>query len=322
MTEEIGAVESPQPEVSDVADVSTDDLRTMMESEPVEAPEKGGVDQPETSSDVETEEERLAKRRIRPRSALDQQVLDLYKSEAFDGSFVDASRVIYQQETPPTQNLSQQPQVADNRPDPLARYDERVSQLQTEITDLEGKVEEAADNLETSEALKLQRDITRRELEVQNLLTTKNGELQRRQEAQHNTHRVKAEESRDKALADYPELQDEGSLPRKQFDEYIRQAQQDPDYASVFKSPLWPEFMVREFVATVNSNAAAAQQGAPQQQAPIMGNQAKVLTTGTTAQPANAPVTPGQVAANMGQMSNDQLYALLGQDDGRRAPLR
>ena len=321
MTEETGAVESPQPEVTDVADVSTDDLRAMMESEPVEAPEQGEIDQPETSSDVETEEERLAKRRIRPKSALDQQVLDLYKSEAFEGSFADASRVIYQQETPPT-NLSQQPQVADNRPDPLAKYDERVSQLQTEITDLEGKVEEAADNLETAEALKLQRDITRRELEVQNLLTTKNGELQRRQEAQYNTHRVKAEESRDKALAEYPELQDENSLPRKQFDEYIRQAQQDPDYASVFKSPLWPEFMVREFVATVNSNAAAAQKGAPQQQAPVIGNQAKVLTTGTTAQPATAPITPEQVVSNMSQMSNDQLYALLGTDDGRRPPLR
>ena len=330
MTEETGVVESPQPETTDVADVSTDDLRSMMtETAPVEAeqPEQPETEPvPEGSEPEETEEERLSKRRIRPRTALDQQVLDLYKSEAFDGSFADASRVIYGQEAP-QQTLDQtQKAPADTDPDPLSKYDERVSEIADEIVKLEQQVTEAADNLETAEALKLQREITRRELEAQTITASKEHEIRSRRDAAYNTHRAKAVESRDRALHTYPELQDKESIPRKHFDEYVRQSQQNPDYASIFESPIWPEIMAREFVSVVGAQQQQQQQQqapqAPPQQAPAMGTQAKVLTTGTAAQPANAPVTEQQVADNMGQMSNDQLYALLGQADGRRAPLR
>ena len=336
MTESVGEVESPQQETQSVADASTEDLRNIMANEPVAAPEQS-VDQQEpvqepapapetepvpTGEPVETEPERQAKRRIRPRTALDQQVLDLYKSEAFDGSFADASRVIYGQQQQETQTL-QAAQVEDINPDVLSEYDERVKAVQSEIAELEIKVDEAAENLETSEALKLQRDITRRELEVQRLTRSKEREIERRRENAYNTHRTKAEESRDRALESNPELRDTESLPRKQFDEYVRRAQQDPDYTAIFNSPLWPEMMVREFNEVVASHQQQQQQQQPPPQTPpVMGNQAQVLTSGTTVQPANAPVTEQQVAANMGQMSNDQLYALLGQDDGRRAPLR
>ena len=329
MTEEVGVVESPQQDNINVSEASTDDLRGMMaETEPSEVAQPG---QPEPEAEpipdglepveTETEEERLAKRRIRPKSALDQQVLDLYKSEAFEGSFADASRVIYQQDAS-HQNLPQSaPEPADTRPDPISEYDQRVESLRSEISDLEIQVDEAADNLETAEALKLQREITRRELEAQTLISNKESELRRRKDAEYNTHRTKAMESRDLALQMHPELQDTDSIPRKQFDEYVRQAQDDPDYVGVFQSPKWPEIMAREFIARTGVPQQAVPQ-VPQQQAPAMGTQARVLTTGTTTQPANAPVTEQQVAANMGQMSNDQLYALLGQDDGRRAPLR
>ena len=92
MTESVGEVESPQQETQSVADASTEDLRNIMANEPVAAPEQS-VDQQEpvqepapapetepvpTGEPVETEPERQAKRRIRPRTALDQQVLDLY----------------------------------------------------------------------------------------------------------------------------------------------------------------------------------------------------------------------------------------------------
>ena len=332
MTEEAGAVDSPQTEEVDVADVSTDDLRGMMaETEPSGAEQPGSPETetteavPEELAPVETEEERLAKRRIRPKSALDQQVLDLYKSEAFDGSFADASRVIYNQEAPQQSLQQAQEPIADRRPDILSQYDQRVQNLNAEVGELEGKVTEAADNLETAEALKLQREITRRELEVQRLSSLKDSEISRRKTEAYNTHRDKAVESRDRALETTPELQDENSVVRKQFDEYVRNAQQNPDYAAVFESPNWPELMALEFKSAFDAQVQQQQQPQqpmPPQQNPTMGTQAKVLTTGTTAQPLNAPVTEQQVAANMGQMSNDQLYALLGQDDGRRAPLR
>ena len=332
MTEETGAVESPQPEEQQtVADVSSDDLRELLGTEQVEV---GQPDQPETEQaepvpeeaalegayPEETEEERLAKRRIRPKSALDQQVLDLYKSDAFDGSFADASRVIYGQEVQQPQALQEQ-RRAEPAPDPLDRYDERVHALRREIAGLETQVDEAADNLDTADALKLQREVTRRELEVQGLLSSKTQIQQRRREQAYDTHRGKAMESRDRAMEAVPELQDKESLVRKQFDEYVRVAQDNPDYASVFESPLWPEIMTREFAVAMYSqqaqNEAAAPQ-APPQQAPVMGNQAQVLTSGTTAQPLNSPLTRDQATGVIPDMSNEQLYNLLGQPDGQR----
>jgi hypothetical protein len=49
-----------------------------------------------------------------------------------------------------------------------------------------------------------------------------------------------------------------------------------------------------------------------------MGNQAKVLTTGQAAQTASAPITPEYISENMGELSKDQLWAMLGQPDGRK----
>ena len=70
-------------------------------------------------SEVESEEEKLGKRRIRPRNELDQQVIDLYDS-GFSGSFADASRIIYGQESSaPTQNLTPTQEVEANEPDPI-----------------------------------------------------------------------------------------------------------------------------------------------------------------------------------------------------------
>ena len=105
----------------------------------------------------ESEEERLAKRRIRPRNAEDQQVIDLYRSEGFEGSFADASRIIYGQNA---QN-QQAPQYAEPRaPAPEQRQDPLKAQaasLQTEIASLEKQVHAAAEELDTTKALSLQR---------------------------------------------------------------------------------------------------------------------------------------------------------------------
>ena len=70
------------------------------------------------------------------------------------------------------------------------------------------------------------------------------------------------------------------------------------------------------YSAQQQSQAAAPE--APPQQAPVMGNQAQVLTSGTTAQPVNTPLTGDKAVQALGDMSNDQLYQLLGQPDGRK----
>ena len=119
-------VDSPQTESEfSIENASSDDLRNALgitpateeiqpateevqpEGETPEPEAEGQSPEPqaeETQAEAQTEEtetddeEKLGKRRIRPRNELDQQVIDLYRSEGFQGSFADASRIIYGQE--------------------------------------------------------------------------------------------------------------------------------------------------------------------------------------------------------------------------------
>ena len=158
----------------------------------------------------------------------------------------------------------------------------------------------------------------KKELELQNLSSRKERMEEARSQQVYQTHRSKAMESRDRVYERFPSLQDKASVYRKQFDDYVSQAQSDPDYAAVFDSPKWPELLANEF-ASVSPAPVVAQQPqavAPQQQAPQMGTQAKVLTTGTTAQPVNAPMTADGLIQQLPSMNKDDIYALLGNPGG------
>jgi hypothetical protein len=338
----IAEVESPQEttEETSIENASTEDIRNALGITPETAepateeqsqqpegiapePEAEAVSQePEES---ESEEEKLAKRRIRPRNELDQQVIDLYRSEGFSGSFADASRVIYGQEAQPAPQPIYQPQeqVEASEPDPIQGIDKQADDIRATIMELEGKVEKAAEDLETTEALRLQREIMKKELEVQTLTLRKQQMEEAQSQQVYQTHRSKAMESRDRVYERFPALQDKASVYRKQFDDYVSQAQSDPDYAAVFDSPKWPELLANEF-ASVSPAPAVAQQPqavAPQPQAPQMGTQAKVLTTGTTAQPVSAPMTADGLIQQLPNMAKDDIYAMLGNPGGAQ-PLR
>tara|TARA_Y100001968_G_scaffold333105_1_gene394150 strand:- start:986 stop:1981 length:996 start_codon:yes stop_codon:yes gene_type:complete len=331
METENAVVESPQETVTDsIEEASTNDLREALgvteEVSQEVSPEQAAEPEPEPEGqqpevEGESEAERLAKRRIRPRTELDQQVIDLYRSEAFNGTFADASRIIYnQQEQAAPNNLPPQEAEAP-KPDP---YDGQVSELQGQITELEEKVAKAAEELETTEALRLQREIMRKELEMQSLTTRREREEEAKQQYAYNTHQEKTVESRDRVYERFPELQDKNHIARKQFDEYVRVAHSDPDYASVFESPKWPELLANEFASQFAPQQPTQQvetPQVPQQQAPQMGTQAKVLTTGTAAQPANSPLTTNGVTAELPNLSSEDLYKLLGSAGGAQ-PLR
>lgn len=346
-------VDSPQTESEfSIENASTDDLRNALGITPAteevqpstEAPQPEGEtpeQEPEAESqspepqaeeaqpeDTEAdEEEKLGKRRIRPRNELDQQVIDLYRSEGFQGSFADASRIIYGQEAQPPAQQSitpNQEQVEATEPDPISGIDKQADDIRASILELEGKVEKAAEELETTEALKLQREIMKQELQLQTITLRKEQMLQEREQQVYQTHRSKAMESRDRVYDRYPDLKDKQSVYRKQFDDYVTQAQSDPDYAAVFDSPKWPELIANEFAALHQAPVAQQEQPAPATApapAPQMGTQAKVLTTGTTAQPVNAQVTADGLLQQIPQMSNDDLYKLLGSPGGA-TPLR
>jgi hypothetical protein len=335
MEEQTGVVDSPQSELN-IADVSTDDLREAIATQPEEVQEPMAEETVEQSQELaqeevttleevpsatpemgETEEEKLAKRRIRPKSELDQQVIDLYRSEGFSGTFADASSIIYGQVSQPNQPLPQPEQRAEPAQDP---FEAETGKLNSEIQELETKVKEAAEDLDTLQALNLQREIMKRELQLQSLQGRKEREDERRYEAQQNTQRSKAEESRDRAFESYPELSDKSTVYRKEFDHFVAKAQQNSDYQAVFSSPRWPEIIAHDFAARKGSFSQPVQP-APQveqrQVRPTLGNQAKVLTTGQTAQPVQQPQSAEAILNNVGDITNEQLYQMLGTPDGR-----
>jgi hypothetical protein len=330
-------VDSPQENVS-VENVSTDDLRNLL-NQTTEAPQETAENQPETvealepndqvtemSDQAEPVEElpqeiaedgddRLAKRRIRPRNDQDQQVIDLYRSEGFDGSFADASRIIYgQAEQKPISPEVTQP----SEPTYADKLDEYINKAQGEIQELNAKVHEAAENMDTAEAIKLQHEIMDRRLNVQKAESKKDMFMDKVRTEVESTQRHKSMESRQAAVHSYPELDNENSLYRKEFDNFIAQTQGDPDYAPIFNSPRWPEMMAREFAAHKGvqpSGQSPVEQAAVNPPRPQIGNQSKVLTSGGTSQPINAPTQqPGEIS----NLSNDQLYSLLGTPDGQR----
>jgi hypothetical protein len=337
METETGAVDSPQQTELNLADVSTDDLREAMITQSSESPEvteaiseeqsqePGEVIQSEGETyeaepEGETEEEQLAKRRIRPKNEMDQQVIDLYRSDGFGGTFADASRIIYGQEA---QN-QQAPQYAEPRaPAPEQRQDPLKAQaagLQQEIANLEKQVHDAAEELDTTKALTLQREIMKKEMTIQSLVAKRERENERYQESKQAQERSKAEESRDTVYQAYPELADSNNVYRKEFDDFCNIAQRDPDFAHVFNSPRWPEIMANDFAARKGYTPQAANTAPPvnpQPQAPQLGTQAKVLTTGQTAQPANQAPTAKNILNNISDLSNDQIFEMLGSPDGR-----
>ena len=363
METSIAEVESPQvqEEQFSIENASTDDLRNALgitpethDHEPVaeeqipetvaQEPQAEGQEpqaeetQPETENqevaasetEDDEEEEKLGKRRIRPRNELDQQVIDLYRSEGFNGSFADASRIIYGQNAEPApQSISpNQEQVEATEPDPISGIDKQADDIRASILELEGKVEKAAEDLETTEALRLQREIMKQELQLQNLTLRKQQMEQEKEQQVYQSHRSKAMESRDRVYERFPALQDKQSVYRKQFDDFVSQAQTDPDYAAVFESPRWPELIASEFAALNPMQQAPAEQAAPapapqvpQQATPQMGTQAKVLTTGTTAQPVNTPATREGLLQQLPNMDTKDIYSLLGSPGGAQ-PLR
>jgi len=356
METSIAEVESPQTteEQFSIENASTDDIRNALGVTPEthdhqpetvaeeQIPENEGQEPQAESQEPEAaapeteaedaeggdEEEKLGKRRIRPRNELDQQVIDLYRSEGFSGSFADASRIIYGQNAEPApQSISpNQEQVEATEPDPISGIDKEADDIRASILELEGKVEKAAEDLETTEALRLQREIMKQELQLQNLTLRKQQVEQEREQQVYQSHRSKAMESRDRVYERFPQLQDKQSVYRKQFDDFVSQAQSDPDYAAVFESPRWPELIASEFAALNPMQQAQQAQPAPapqvpQQTAPQMGTQAKVLTTGTTAQPVNTPATREGLLQQLPNMNTKDIYSLLGSPGGAQ-PLR
>lgn len=278
--------------------------------EPVEQTQEeteAGDTAEETSPDVESEQERLAKMRVRPKDDQDQQILDLYKSEGFSGTLADAA-IIINGGTAPVAEKAPEPEPTVNNNETL------LKDLDSKIAELQEKAHSASEDLDTAQAFQLQQQIMDHRIEKVKVEQQIEREKEREEERAYDTYRQKAVESRDRVYEKYPVLQNKNSTERKLFDQFVNDKQNDPDYSSVFDSPRWVELMANEF-ANENALAKSTDQVSLENLNRPPKTNTKVLTSASnTSTVSKQPtITPKGIRDNMDRLDRDTLYSMLGQ---------
>lgn len=263
----------------------------------------------ETSEDAETEQERLSKMRVRPKDDVDQQILDLYKSEGFHGTLAEASSIIKGEE-PKATPVKAEPQEQSQAESP----ESQLTQIGAKIKELQDKARSASEELDTAQAFELQNEIMEQKVAQLKLEQQIERDREREQASFQETYRQKAVESRDKVFQKYPVLQDTNSTARKQFDAFVSEKQNDPDYAAVFESPKWVELMANEFANTTNISPPSGEISVENLNRPPKTN-TKVLTSASNSTVSKQPkITPQGVRDSMHRLDRDTLWSMLGQE--------
>jgi hypothetical protein len=325
--ESMSTLVTPEPSIEDInlEELSSEQLRSFFGStdqdesyqdpQPIDMddpdPDSQPIDMddpdPDSDADPVRSPEPGPKQRIRPKNSLDQQVVDLYKSEGFQGTFQEAVDVIYGKTQPADASGGSTPE-----PSPGTGGSDAINKLQGEIAALETQIDEAADDMDTAKALRLQRELLRKENEIARIEQQRRAELQRQEDAEADSYRQQAANSWQSATIANPALADPNSVDRKAFEAFKAAKEVDPAYAPIFASPKWPEILVREFVA----QSPAARTPAVSTQNPARPNNAtKVLSTGGPS-PSLGAQTPGKITQativnNLSKLSTDALRGLL-----------
>ena len=289
-----------EPEVSEeTPNEETDDHETGTQEEVTEAGN--------TAEETESDEERLAKMRVRPKDDKDQQILDLYKSEGWNKSLAEAAAVINgiaQPEENPRAEVA--PANEENS------SESTLETLNSEVAALEQEAKDAAEDLDTAKAFALQQEIMDKRVKALRIENSLERDKERAEASRYEQYRQKAVESRDRALARFPVLQNAESVERKLFDNFVKEKQEDPDYASVFDSPKWVELMANEFSQEHDLRGPAAPDLVDLNR-PTKTN-TKVLTSAdTSSSKPKGKITPEGVRDNMHRLDRDTLYKMLGQ---------
>ena len=297
---------------------ATPEVETPASPEPAEpSAEAEPPETTESSDPVSQEDDEGPKRRVRPRSDLDHQVLDLYKSSGFKGTFQEAVDIIYGRAEKKT-DTSQEPNVEATAPqvDPAAEIGHVIEERRTEIAELEKQIDEAAELMDTAKALKLQRELTRKENEITRLQDLKQLSETDKQASVEASFRSKAASAKATALERYPQLADKNSVVRKQFDVFLDKAESDPDLAPLFNSSRWPALLAEEFarqsgLSPVSAKAPSKAAAFDAQTAP-RATQAKVLTTATTPPVKAVTTSESELRALLPKLTPSQLRELMG----------
>lgn len=350
-TNDAGSLPSEAELKSQLADLPADQLRSLLGTEtpqgeallagegivakeaarPTEATEPPPTEAAAPTEAPADESDKLdtdegPKRRVRPRTDLDHQVLDLYKSEGFKGSFQNAVDIIYGNQrkdttgsTPENEAGGETPPTQNTPTDPTAEIDAQVETLTREMAELEKKIDEAAEEMKTTEALRLQRDLTRKEQNVSKLRDLKENISARKQDQVRSAFSEKASVAKTEALERFPVLANKNSIERKQFDAYLDKAQADAELAPLFNSSRWPLLLAEEFArnhglnpAAKKSSAASPAPNRPNFDAPNpRASEAKVLTSGDTPPATNAAPSEKEFRELLPKLTPAQLRELM-----------
>lgn len=129
----------------------------------------------------------------------------------------------------------------------LKEYDSQLAALDAKLKKLSTDRAKAREDVETEKADSLSDEIADVRAELKLLGHERNGYLRNREASAARTVEQQMTASRDRALAQYADLQTEGSLPRLALDAYVNQALADPKRAAEFRDPTWPEKITAEF---------------------------------------------------------------------------
>jgi hypothetical protein len=275
-----------------------------IEPQPQPQPAAAGGDPRQASGDAE-----FHKQRLRPKNDKDQQVIDLYKSESFHGSFQDAVNMIYG--SPKGTAESPGGQAPGTAPNTSSGSEQAITTIQTEIAALENEVNAAAEAGNTTEALRLQQQITRKHFALRDAQEAQRNEVRRAEEQEYEQFQQQAAASWHSAVKQSPDLANQASEQRVAFDAFRREKEADPAYGPIFGSPKWPEILVREFLA---SQPAVARPPAATRPSP--NRQTKVLTTGGPTNSGPVRQTPGRITPdvlmnNLDKLGTEALRGLL-----------
>lgn len=258
-----------------------------------------------------TEPTEFNKQRLRPKSDKDQQVIDLYKSDGFTGTFQDAVNTIYGNKSQPT---AENPGGANPGAAPEQSGSETAIEATTaDIATLEQQMNEAAEAGETQKALTLQRQLTQKEFDLRDLRAQQQADARQAEEAEMQEYQNQAAVSWQTAVKSTPDLADQTSETRAAFDQFRTEKEADPAFAPIFSSPKWPEILVQQFLASRGARPAAPAPRAPA--APKAArNKTRVLTSGApTPQGGARPsqITPTAIMNNLDKLSTEALRGLL-----------
>jgi len=201
----------------------------------------------------------LPKLRVKPKDGLELEFLNLLQQGK---SVKEASEAVYGS-AQPTKEKTPKQEAAPKEESPFKDVDQTLNQANTELEDLEKRLEEAEEAEDIKEVSKLNREVMEKRGEIKDLNNQRKQIEEGIESDQIAEHNAKVAESSDRIFEKYPELGEEDSAIRAEFVKFYQGKTADPEYSDIFKSPRWPEMLAREFAEAKGLTPAGSKPPAP-----------------------------------------------------------